>query len=141
MTMGWDHSRLFLWPIDATTWIVLTPDGDENAERLADYSRVRVPLPPSRNVALCARTSMGLTHDRHPTMMCDLSGRLFNVPLVTMGERVRRRIVRKLPVWRAAPANPPTPPRDPTAHVGTSLLLREPRQHASRTVGSSCFCV
>ena len=30
-----------------------------------------------RNLALCARTSMGLTHDRDPTMMCDLSGRLF----------------------------------------------------------------
>ena len=38
-----DHSRLFLWPIDATTWIVLTPDGDEYAERFADYSRMRVP--------------------------------------------------------------------------------------------------
>ena len=109
---GWDRSRLFL---------ELVREG--------------------RNPALCPRTSMGLTHDRDPTMMRDLRGRLFSVPLVTMGERVRRRIVRKLPVWRAAPANPPTPPRDPAAHVGTSLLIREPRQHASRTVGSSCFCV
>ena len=40
---GWDHSRLFRWPIDATTWIVLTPNGD--ADRCADYSRARVPLP------------------------------------------------------------------------------------------------
>ena len=38
----WDHSRLFLWPIDATTWIVLTSDGVKYAERLADYSRARV---------------------------------------------------------------------------------------------------
>ena len=29
-----------------------------------------------RNLALCARTPMGLTHDRDSTMMCDLSGRL-----------------------------------------------------------------
>ena len=93
-----------LWPIDATTWIVLTPDGDEYAERCADYSRMRVPplgggempevgsveinrgwtlnelselVREGRNLALCARTSMGLTHYRDPTMMCDLSGRLF----------------------------------------------------------------
>ena len=75
-----------------------------------------------RNLALCAQTSMGLTHDRDPTMMCDLSGRLFNVPLVTMGELVRRRIVRKLLVWRPAPANRPTPSRDLTTHIGTSLV-------------------
>ena len=48
-----------------------------------------------RNLALCARTSMGLTYDSDPTMMCDLSGRLFNVPPVTLGERVKRRIVRE----------------------------------------------
>ena len=85
---GWDHSRLFLWPIDANTWIVLTPDGDKYAEKLLDYSKMR-PLPfgegetpeigsvefsrgwtlndlselvrDGRNLALCARTSMGLT--------------------------------------------------------------------------------
>ena len=85
-----------------------------------------------RNLALGARTSMGLTHDRDPTMMCDLSGCLFNVPPVTMGERVRRRFVRKLPVWRAAPANPPTPSRDLTTHVGTSLEGRAPRQPTPR---------
>ena len=121
---SWDHSRLFLWPIDANPWIVLTPDGDKYAENFSDYSKMPVPrigegetpeigsVEFSRgwtlnelselaregiNLALCARTSMGLTHDRDPTMMCDLSGRLFNVPPVTMGERVRRRIVRKLP--------------------------------------------
>ena len=85
---GWDHSRLFLWPIDATTWIVLTPDGDKFAERFADYSRMRVlslgvgEMPEvgsvefhcgwtlnvlselvreGRNLALCARTSTGST--------------------------------------------------------------------------------
>ena len=51
---------------------------------------------------------MGLTYDRDPTMMCDLSGRLFNVPPITLGERVKRRIARKLPMWRPAPANPPS---------------------------------
>ena len=61
-------------------------------------------------------------------MMCDLSGRLFNVTPLTMGERVRRRIVRKFPVWRPAPGNPPTPSRDLTAHIGTSLERRAPRQ-------------
>ena len=75
---------------------------------------------------------MGLTHDRDPTMMCDLSGRLFSVPPVTMGERVRRRIVRKLPVWRAVLANPPTPSRDLTTHLGTSFQMREPRQQTPR---------
>ena len=85
-----------------------------------------------RNLALCARTSMGLIYDRDPTMMCDLSGRLFSVPPVTMGERVRRRIVRKLLVWRVAPANPPTPSRDLTTHVGTSFQIRNPRQQTPR---------
>ena len=51
-----------------------------------------------RNLVLCARTSMGLTHDRDLTMI-DLSGRLFNVPPVTLGERVRRRIERTFPMW------------------------------------------
>ena len=31
---GWDHSRLFLWPINAHTCVVLTPDGDKCAERI-----------------------------------------------------------------------------------------------------------
>ena len=85
---GWDHSRLFLWPIDATTWIILTPDGDKFADRFAGYSRMRV-LPlggdempevgsvefnrgwtlnelselvrEGRNLALCVRTSTGST--------------------------------------------------------------------------------
>ena len=39
----WDHSRLFLWPINANSWIVLTPDGDKHAEKFGDYSRMRVP--------------------------------------------------------------------------------------------------
>ena len=145
---GWDHSRLFLWPIGANTWIVLTPDGDSHAEKFSDCSKTRVHpigkgetpetgslefsrgwtrnelselVRDGRNLALCARTSMGLTYDRDPTMMCDLSGRLFNVPPMTLGERVRRQIVRKLPMWRPAPANPPTPSRDLNTHVGTSL--------------------
>ena len=53
-------------------------------------------------------------------MMCDQSGRLLNVLPVTMGERVRRWIVRKLLEWRPAPANPPTPSRDLTTHVRAS---------------------
>ena len=39
---GWDHSRLFLWPTDANTWIVLTPDGDKYAEKISGYSEMRV---------------------------------------------------------------------------------------------------
>ena len=66
------------------------------------------------NLALCARNSMDLTYDRDPAMMCDLSGRLFNVAPMTLGERVKRWSVRKLPMWRPAPANPPTPSRNPT---------------------------
>ena len=72
---------------------------------------------------------MGLTYDRDPTMMCDLSGRLFNVPPKTLG---RRRVVRKLPMWRPAPANPPTPSCDVNTHVGTSLEWRAPRQRTPR---------
>ena len=63
---------------------------------------------------------------------CDLSGRLFSVPPVTMGERVRRRIVRKLPVWRATPVNPAAPSRDLTTPVGTSFQIRKPRQQTPR---------
>ena len=43
-------------------------------------------------------------------------------------------------MWRPAPANPPTPSRDQTSHVGTSLERRAPRQGTPRTVGSSDFC-
>ena len=161
-----DHLRLFLWPVDANTWIVLTPDGDKYAEKFCDYSRVRVPpigegetpeigsvefsrgwtldelselVREGRNMALNARSSMGLMYDRDPAMMCDLSGRLCNVPLVTLGERVRRRMVRKLPMWRPAPVNSPALSRDLTAHVDTSLgrsapRLRTPRMRSDRAM-------
>ena len=93
--------------MDANTWIVFTPDGDTYAEKFSDYSRVRVPpigddetpeigsvefsrgwtidelsemVREGRNLALGARASMGQTFDNDPTMMCDLSGRLYNVP-------------------------------------------------------------
>ena len=36
--LGWDHSRLFFWPIDANTWIVHTPDGDKHAGKCGEYS-------------------------------------------------------------------------------------------------------
>ena len=71
---------------------------------------------------------MGLTYNRGPTVVCDLGERLFNVPPVTLGERVKRRIVRKLPMWRPAPANPLRKESTTSAN-------------ASRTVGSSDFCV
>ena len=106
---GWDHSRLFLWPIDANTWIVLTltinmrrkcriirrceylpigegqirGDGSVEFNRGWTLNELSELVREGRNLALCARTSMGLTHYRDPTMMCDLSGRLFNVPPVT----------------------------------------------------------
>ena len=77
------------------------------------------------NLAYCARTSMGLTHNRDLTMMRGLSGRLFNVPSVTMGERVRR------------PANPPTPSRDLTTHVGASPRHRTPCVWSDREISVS----
>ena len=164
---GWDHARLFLWPIDGTTWIVLTPDGDKYAERFADYSSMRVPslgggeMPEvgsvefSRgwtlnelselvregiNLALCARTSMGFTHDRDPTVLCDLSGRLFSVPPVTMGDRVRRRIVRKLSVWSCSCESTYTITRPDYSRWHFISDERTTSANASRTVGSSCFC-
>ena len=85
-----------------------------------------------RNLALSARTSMGQTNDRDPTMMCDLSGRFFCVPPSTLGERVRRRIVRKLLVCRAAPVNPAAPSRDLTTFVGTPFQNRKARQQTPR---------
>ena len=51
---------------------------------------------------------------------------------MTLDERVKRRIVRKIPMWRPAPANPPTLSRDLTAHVGTSLEGRAPCQRTPR---------
>ena len=73
--------------------------------------------------------------------MCDLSGRLFDVPPVTMGDHVRRRVVQKEPAWRIAPANPLTPSHDPTTHIGTSLEGREPRQQAPRARSDRVFSV
>ena len=78
-----------------------------------------------RNLALCTRTSMGLTYDHDPTMMYVFSTYI-------LGERVRRRIDRKLPMWRPAPANPPTPTCDLNTHVGTSLERRAPRLRTLR---------
>ena len=51
---------------------------------------------------------------------------------MTLCERVKRRIVRKLPMRRPALANPLTPSRDLTTHVGTSLEGRPPRQRTPR---------
>ena len=51
---------------------------------------------------------------------------------MTLGERVIRRIVRKLPMWQPALANRPTLSRDLTAHAGTSLERRAPRQRKPR---------
>ena len=118
----WERSRLFFWLIDATTWIVRTPDGDKYAERFADYSRMRVPLlveatcprlVPLNSIVVGLSVSWVSWCEKEeiwpcvrgppwnwPTIVtrrwCDLSGRLFSVPPVTMGERVRCRIVRKL---------------------------------------------
>ena len=85
-----------------------------------------------RNLTLSAPNSMGLSYDRDPTMMCVLSNRLFNVPPMTLGERVKRRIVGKRPLGQPAPANTHTLSRDLTAHVGTSLEGRAPRQRTFR---------
>ena len=54
-------------------------------------------------------------------MMCALSGRLFDVPFLTVGDRVRRRLVGELALWRPPSINPselthhsiPTPPVSP----------------------------
>ena len=51
-------------------------------------------------MAVLARTSVGFTYDREPMMFCDPCGRLFKVPPMTLGELVRRWIVRKLLMWR-----------------------------------------
>ena len=40
--LGWDHSRPFLWPVDADAWIVLAPGWNHHAEKLDDCARVRV---------------------------------------------------------------------------------------------------
>ena len=64
-----------------------------------------------RNLALCARTSIGLTFDRDPTMMCDLSGRVDLFENCLCGEL-------------AAPAHPSAPSRDLTTHVGTSFQMK-----------------
>ena len=142
--------------MDANTRIVLTPVVDMYAAKICDYSRVQVPptgegetpeigsvefsrgwthdelselVREGRNLALNAQSSVELMYDRDPAMMCDLSGRLFNVPPVTLGERVRRRIVRKLPLWRPAHVNPPALSHDLAAHVDTSLGRSAPHVH------------
>ena len=55
-------------------------------------------------------------------------------------KRLRRRTVRKPPVWRAVPANP-TPSRDPTTHVGTSFQIRGPLQQSLRVRSGRVFPV
>ena len=64
-------------------------------------------------------------------MMCDLSGHLFDVPPVTVGDHVRRRVVQIEPAWRLAPANP--------LHIDTSLEGREPRQQGPRARSDRVF--
>ena len=74
-------------------------------------------------------------------MMFDLSGRLFNVPPMTLDEHVKRRTVRKLPTWRSAPVNPPALPRDLTTPVGTPLGMRAPRPGTSHVRSDRAFSV
>ena len=157
---SWRRGLGPLTAVNANAWIVLTPSWQwpicEEIFRL-----LKVAVPPigesetseidsvefsrdwtlnelseltreKRNLTLCARASMGLIYDRDPTMMCVLSGRLFNVPPITLGGLVKRRIARKLPMWRPAPSNSPTPSRDLTTHVDASLERRAPRQRTSR---------
>ena len=146
---GWDYSRLFLWPIDASTWIILPPDGDKYAEKCSDYSKMRAPLigddgtpeadsvelsrdwtidelsemvREGRNLALGAQTLMGLTFDNVPSMMCDLSGP------VLLADRVKRRIVRKLPEWRPSPVHPSALLHHPETAVNTSHERRVSRR-------------
>ena len=109
--------------LNATTWIC--PVEFSRGWTLDELSEL---VREGRNVAPSARTSMGLTNDRHPTMMRDLSGCPINVPPMNLGERVKCRIVRKLPRWRPVLANPPTLSGDLTAHVGTSLEGRAPHR-------------
>ena len=86
-----------------------------------------------RNLALGARASMGLTLDSDPTMMCDLSGRLYNIPPVSLADRVKRRIVRKLPEWRPSPVHPSALLHHPETSVGTSRERRVSRWQTPRS--------
>ena len=112
--LGWDHSRPFLWPIDASTWIISTPSGDIYAQKFGVYSKVCTPpigddetpeigsvefsaidelsemVREGRNLALGTRTSMGLTFDNDPTMMCGLGDRLCAVAPVSLAEHIER---------------------------------------------------
>ena len=107
---GWDHSRLFLWPIDATTWIVFTPDGDKHAERSADYSRMRVrplgggEMPEVGSVELCLITCLHLsgTYDQ------------LNSPRLASMETVARRIA----LW----------PQREADHVGPEFITTKGEQ-------------
>ena len=93
-----------LWPIDASTWIILPPCGDIFGQKFAvEFRAIDEPsemVREGRNLALGTRTSMGLTSDNVPTMMCGLSDRLCTVTPVSLAEHIEHRIAQKLPEWR-----------------------------------------
>ena len=112
-------TELFLWPIDANAWIVVNPDGDKYAVKFSDYSKMRVPpLVLSMSwVSWSEKEEIwpsvrGPQWDWPTTLTrrwCVIWVDAFSTYLLRLDERVRRRIVRKWPMWRPAPANPPTP--------------------------------
>ena len=83
-------------------------------------------------MALCARTFKGLTHDCDWTMMCDPNGDLSSVLPVTLGERIRRQIIRRLQAWRTVLAVLSAPSHNQATHVGTSFRMRTTRQQTLR---------
>ena len=158
-----------LTAVNTNTWIVLTPDEDQYAEKFSDYSKLQCPpigesetseidsvefnrdwtlndlselTREKRNLCLCARSSMGLIYDRDQTMMCVLSGRPFNVSPVTHGGLVKRRIARKtVYVTTCSFEFTYTITRPDYSRWRFTWKESTTSTNVSRTVGSSDFCV
>ena len=86
----------------------------------------------TENLALCARTFKGLTHDCDPTMVCDPNGCLSRILPVTLDERIRRQIIQRPPAWRTVLAVLSAPSHNLTTQVGTSFQIRTTRQQTPR---------
>ena len=122
MTYICNHFRGDGTPRDLRTLRASTPISEEGAPEVGSVEFIRGWTIEELGRLVREGRDLGF-YDRDPMMMCDLSGRLSDVPPLTLSDRVRRRLVGMLPDRRPPPIKPPqlthhstdTPPVSPSS--------------------------
>ena len=156
--LGWDHSRLFLWPSNSNAWIVLTPDWQicgEIVRLLEDASAplsllshpfplhplVKVKTPRSALLSSVGWTLNELSElvreGRNPAFCARTSMGLIYDRDPTMMCDLSGRFVNVPPITLGELSNVGS--RDMTTRVGTSLEKRAARQRTPRVRSDQWF--